>query len=169
MIKIHEKSVLVTIKMETRKRTQQKHRKITENVENGAQNGSPDVVIFWSSGFFFCARRPWEPKWLPSLPQEPPRPVQASISIDVLFILDEFLMIVCIMWATFYLVCLITLTTCRLVPSVRILARQHLAHLWRHLWPPPQRGGGLTAALPLWFPLRLCSYVAMWLCGSVAM
>ena len=30
---------------------------------------------------FFCARRPLEPKWLPSLPQEPPRPVQAS-SLD---------------------------------------------------------------------------------------
>ena len=40
---------------------------------------------------FFCARRPWEPKWLPSLPQEPPRPVQASISIDFWLILDEFL------------------------------------------------------------------------------
>ena len=57
---------------------------------------------------FFCARRPWEPKWLPSLPQEPPRPVQASISIDFWLILDDLLMIFCIMWATFYLVCLIT-------------------------------------------------------------
>ena len=46
---------------------------------------------------FFRARRPWEPKWLPSLPQEPPRPVQASISIDFLLILDDFLMIFCIM------------------------------------------------------------------------
>ena len=53
---------------------------------------------------FFCARRPW----VPSLPQEPPRPVQASISIDFKLILDDFLMIFCIMWATFYLVCLIT-------------------------------------------------------------
>ena len=53
---------------------------------------------------FFCARRPWEPKWLPSLPQEPPRPVQASISVDFGLILDDFLMIFCIMWATFYLV-----------------------------------------------------------------
>ena len=24
-----------------------------ENVENGSQNGSPDAVIFWSSGSFF--------------------------------------------------------------------------------------------------------------------
>ena len=52
---------------------------------------------------FFHARRPWEPKWLPSLPQEPPRPVQASISIDFWLILDDFLLIFCIMWATFYL------------------------------------------------------------------
>ena len=57
---------------------------------------------------FFCSRRPWEPKWRPSLPQEPPRPVQASISIDFWSILDDFLMIFCIMWATFYLVCFIT-------------------------------------------------------------
>ena len=57
---------------------------------------------------FFRARRPWKPKWLPSLPQEPPRPVQASISIDFWSILDDLLMIFCIMWATFYLVCLIT-------------------------------------------------------------
>ena len=48
------------------------------------------------------------PKWLPSLPQEPTRPVQASISIDFGLILDDFLMIFCIMWATFYLACLIT-------------------------------------------------------------
>ena len=57
---------------------------------------------------FFCAKRPWEPKWLPSHPQEPPRPVQASIFIDFLLILEDILMIFCIMWATFYLVCCIT-------------------------------------------------------------
>ena len=57
---------------------------------------------------FFCARRAWEPKLLPSLPPESRRPVQASISIDFAFILDDLLMIFCIMWATFYLVCLIT-------------------------------------------------------------
>ena len=42
------------------------------------------------------------------LPQEPPRPVQASISTDFGLILDDFLMIFCIMWATFDLACLIT-------------------------------------------------------------
>ena len=34
------------------------------------------------------------------LPLESPRPVQASISIDFGLILDDFLMIFCIMWAT---------------------------------------------------------------------
>ena len=38
---------------------------------------------------FFRARRPWEPKWLPSPPQEPPRPIQASISIDFWLILES--------------------------------------------------------------------------------
>ena len=72
--------------------------------EMGAQTRS----FFGRLASFFRARRPWEPKWLPSLPQEPPRPVQASISIDFWSILDDFLMIFCIMWATFYLVCFIT-------------------------------------------------------------
>ena len=70
----------------------------------GAQTRS----FFGHLASFFCARRPWEPKWLPSLPQEPPRPIQASISIDFGTIWDNFLMIFCIMWATFYLVCFIT-------------------------------------------------------------
>ena len=65
----------------------------------GAQTRS----FFGRLASFFRARRPWEPKWLPSLPQEPPRPVQASIPIDFWLILDDFLMIFCIMWATFYL------------------------------------------------------------------
>ena len=66
--------------------------------------GAHTRSIFGHLAPFFCARRPWEPKWLPSLPQEPPRPVQASISIDFGLILDDFLMILCIMWATFYLI-----------------------------------------------------------------
>ena len=70
--------------------------------------GAQTRPFFGYLAFFFCARRPWEPKWLPSLPQEPPRPVQASISIDFGLILNDFLMIFCIMWATFYLACLIT-------------------------------------------------------------
>ena len=69
----------------------------------GAQTRS----FFGHLASFFRARRPWEPKWRPSLPQEPPRPVQASISVDFWSILDDFLMIFCIMWATFYLACLI--------------------------------------------------------------
>ena len=92
--------------METRKKTENV-RKTTGNVENGPQNGNPDAVIFGPLAPSFCIRRPWEPKWLPSLPQELPRPVQASISIDFGSILNDFLMIFCIMWATFYLVWLI--------------------------------------------------------------
>ena len=94
--------------METRKRTQkiiETSRKISKmDPKMGAQTWS----FFGHLALFFYARRPWEPKWLPSLPQEPPRPVQASISIDFWSILHDFLMIFCIMWATFYLVCLIT-------------------------------------------------------------
>ena len=76
--------------------------------------------------------RKWTPKWKPrgdsflaiwllfsvpgglgsqndsqSLSQEPPGPVQALISTDFGTILDDFLMISRIIWATFYLVCLI--------------------------------------------------------------
>ena len=107
MIKIHEKSVLVAIKMETRKRMQKNIEK-SRKISKMDPKICPDAVIFGHLAAFFRARRPWEPKWLPSLPQEPPRPVQASISIDFLSILDDFLMIFCIMWATFYLVCFIT-------------------------------------------------------------
>ena len=77
--------------------------------------------------------RKWTPKWRPrgghflviwllfsvpgglgspngsqGLSQQPPGSVQASISTDFGSILDDFLMIFCIMWATFYLACLIT-------------------------------------------------------------
>ena len=108
MIKIHEKSVLVAIKMETRKRMQ-KHIEKSWGMSNiDPKMGAQARSFFGHLTLFFRARRPWEPKWLPSLPQEPPRPVQASISIDFLLILDDCLMIFCIMWATFYLVCLIT-------------------------------------------------------------
>ena len=42
------------------------------------------------------------------LSQQPLGSAQASISTDFGSILDDFLMIFCIMWATFYLGCLIT-------------------------------------------------------------
>ena len=70
--------------------------------------GAHTRLFFGHLAPFFCARRPWEPKWFRNLPQEPPRPVQASISIDFWLILDYFLMIFYIRSATFYLVCLIT-------------------------------------------------------------
>ena len=53
----------------------------------GAQTWS----FFGHLAFFFRARRPWEPKWLPSPPQEPPRPIQASISIDFGRFVNDFL------------------------------------------------------------------------------
>ena len=67
--------------------------------------GAQTQPFFGHLAPFFCARQPWEPKWLPSLAQEPPRRVQASISIDFGLILDDILKICCIRWATFYLVC----------------------------------------------------------------
>ena len=69
LIKILEKSVLVAIKMETRKQTQQiidKSQKMSKiNLKMGALTRS----FFGHLASFFCARRPWEPKWLPSLPK----------------------------------------------------------------------------------------------------
>ena len=79
VIKIHEKSVLVAIKMETRKRMQKKHWKITEHVENGPQNGSPDAVMFWSSGSFFPCQTALGAQMAP---KPPPRAPKASPSLD---------------------------------------------------------------------------------------
>ena len=93
-----------------------------ENVENGSQNGNPDRSFFGHLAPFFRARRRWEPKWLTSLPQEHPRPVQASISIDFYSILDDLLMIFCITRATFYLVCFIIL----ILPFQRSRAQRRL-------------------------------------------
>ena len=103
MIKIHEKSVLVAIKMETKKTMQKNIEKSWNMSKMDTEMGAQTRSFLGHLASFFHARRPWEPKWLQSLPQEPPRPVQASISIDLLLILDDFLMIFCIMWATFYL------------------------------------------------------------------
>ena len=106
LIKIHEQSVLVAIKMETRKRTKQ----------TSKNNGS-------------C--RKWTPKWKPRrdhflviwllflcqtalgaqmAPKPPPRAPKTSPRYDFhrfLLLLNDFLMIFCIMCAIFYLVCLI--------------------------------------------------------------
>ena len=100
MIKIHEKSVLVGIKMETRKRTPKNIAKYRTMSKMDPKIGAQTRSFFGHLAPFFCARRPWEPKWLPSPPQEPPRPVQASISIDFGLILDDFLMIFCIWFAS---------------------------------------------------------------------
>ena len=93
--------------METKKRTQKngKHdgkcRKLTRTWEPGRGH----FLVIWV--FFSVPDGLGSPNSSQGLPQEPPRPVQASISIDLGFVLDDFLMIFCIIWATFYLVCLV--------------------------------------------------------------
>ena len=66
-----KKSVLVAVKMETRKRMQKhidKSRKMSKmDPKMGAQTRS----FFGHLAPFFRARRPWEPKWRPSLPKSP--------------------------------------------------------------------------------------------------
>ena len=75
--------------MDTRKRMQKnikksrKYQKWTPKWELRCGH----FLVIWL--FCFRARRPWEPKWPPSLPQEPPRPIQASIFIDFGLILDD--------------------------------------------------------------------------------
>ena len=103
MIKIHEKSVLVAIKMETKKTMQKNIEKSWKRSKMDPKMGAQTRSFFGHLAPFFRARRPWEPKWLPSLPQEPPRPVQASISIDFWSIFDDFLMIFCITYFFRYL------------------------------------------------------------------
>ena len=82
VIKIHEKSVLVAIKMETKNTVQNNIDKSWNMSKMDPKMRAQTRWFFVHLAPFFRARRPWEPKWLPSLPQEPPRPVQASISID---------------------------------------------------------------------------------------
>ena len=82
VIKIHEKSVLVAIKMETKKTMHKNINKSWNMSKMDPKMGAQTRSFFGHLAPFFRARRPWEPKWLPSLPQELPRPVQASISID---------------------------------------------------------------------------------------
>ena len=79
MIKIHEKSVLVAIKMETKKAMQKNIEKSWKMSKMDPKIKGPDAVIFWSSGIFCCAIWPWETKWLPRLP---PRAPKTSPSLD---------------------------------------------------------------------------------------
>ena len=58
-----------------------------ENVENGPQNGSPDAVIFWSSGSFFPCQTALGAKMAPKLP---PRAPKASPSLDFHRFLVDF-------------------------------------------------------------------------------
>ena len=71
VIKIHEKSVLVAIKMETRKRMQKNIEKSGKMSKMDPKMGAQTWSFFGHLAPFVRARRPWEPKWLPSLRQEP--------------------------------------------------------------------------------------------------
>ena len=66
---------------------EKKHHEIRGNVENGPQNGSPNVVIFWSSGSFF----PYQTALGAQMaPKPPPRAPKASPSLDFRRFLIDF-------------------------------------------------------------------------------
>ena len=58
-----------------------------EHVENGPQNGSPDAVIFWSSGSFFPCQTALGAQMAP---KPPPRAPKASPSLDFHRFLIDF-------------------------------------------------------------------------------
>ena len=66
------------------------------------KNGNPDAVIFYSSGFFFLCQTALKAQMAP---KASPKGPGTSPSIDFGSMLDDFLMIFRIMWATFYLAC----------------------------------------------------------------
>ena len=70
--KIHQKTVLVATKMESRKQSANMYQKIRETVENGLPNGSPFWDTFWPSGLLCCPRQALgaklTPKTFPRIP-----------------------------------------------------------------------------------------------------
>ena len=58
-----------------------------EHVKNGPQNGSPDAVIFWSSGFFFPCQTALGAQMAP---KPPPRAPKTSPSLDFHRFLVDF-------------------------------------------------------------------------------
>ena len=84
-------------------------RKITEKIKKWTPKWRPrggHFLVIWL--LFSVPGGLGSPNGSQGLSQQPPGSVQASISTDLGSILDDFLMIFCIMWATFYLGCLIT-------------------------------------------------------------
>ena len=69
---IHQKTVLVATKMESRKQSANMYQKIRETVENGLPNGSPFWDTFWPSGLLCCPRQALgaklTPKTFPRIP-----------------------------------------------------------------------------------------------------
>ena len=106
MINIHEKSVLVAIKMEIRKRMQKNIEKSRKMSKMDPKMGAHTRVIFWSSGSFFLCQTALGAQMAP---KPPPRAAKTSPSLDFhRFFVDFGRFFDDIMWATFYLVCLIS-------------------------------------------------------------
>ena len=107
--KIHQKTVPVATKMESRKQSANMYQKIRGNCWKWTPKWEPifgHILAIWP--FFAVPGKPWEPNWLPRPSQESPGPVQASIFIDFRWIWVDFVMIFRVMWATFCLVCLVS-------------------------------------------------------------
>ena len=107
--KIHQKTVPVATKMESRKQSANMYQKIRGNCWKWTPKWEPilgHILAIWP--FFAVPGKPWEPNWLPRPSQESPGPVQASICIDFRWIWVDFVMICRVMWATFCLVCLVS-------------------------------------------------------------
>ena len=107
-MKIYETSVLVAIKMETGKRMQNNIETYRKMLKIDPKMGAHTRSFFSHLAFFFLGQTALGGQMASKPPQELPRPVRASISIDFLLILDDLLMVFCVMWVTFYLVCFIT-------------------------------------------------------------
>ena len=65
--------------METRKRTQNNIEQSRKMSKMDSKMGAQTRSFFGHLAPFFCARRPWEPKWIP---RPPPRAIKTSPSLD---------------------------------------------------------------------------------------
>ena len=81
--KIHQKTVLVATKMESRKQSANMYQKIKETVENGLPNGSPFWDTFWPSGPSLLSQASLgsqtDSQDLPKNPRDQSKPQFASI------------------------------------------------------------------------------------------
>jgi hypothetical protein len=113
--KIHQKSVMVATKTESRKQCSKIYQKYRKMLKMTPQMGTHFRTHFGHLAPLGCPRRPWEPNWLP---RPPPRAPGTSPSLDFHLFWDDFLiclMISHIMWATFCLVCLVSFLGCSII------------------------------------------------------